>query len=303
MRFLPFIDGKLFLVVYAVYAVLVIIIASRKLKNNNGYFTASNINEEKYYVMKYYYNVKHMFCYFTYKLYAKGVLLKNDTDGSFYVNKEVTFNLSNIEEQVCTLYLDKFAPKNFNDSLFNEKYFREYYDNIYNKLVSEGLIKDAYMKRENKISFCISLIVLSIPGIWRVIGALASRMPITLLVPEVMIILFAALFCLYPYVKGRLTNEGHASKGAYENYHRDMAKNRDKTESDNNELNIDYMDDFLITNSWMIFLGVDSIGTDKNRVYINNDNDSGGSCSSCSSSDSGSSGSSCSSCGGCGGGD
>lgn len=301
MRFLPFIGGKSFLVVYAVYAVLVIIIATRKLKNNNGYFTASNINEEKYYVMKYYYNVRHMFYYFTYKLYAKGVLLKDNTDGSFYINKDVTINLSNIEEQVCTVYLEKFIPKKFNDKLLNEKYFKEYYDNIYNKLIGEGLIKDFYMKRESKISFCIALIVLFIPGIWRIIGALDSGMPIALLVPEVMIILFIALFCLYPYVKGRLTNEGYASKGAYENYRKMMAKNRDIAESDNNELHADYMEDFLITNSWMIFLGVNSVGTDKDRVYINND--SGGSCSSCSSSDSGGSGSSCSSCGGCGGGD
>lgn len=265
MRFLPFIDGKSFLVVYAIYAAFVIIIAARILKSNNGYSTVSKIGEEKYYVMKYYYNLLHMFYYFTYKLYAKGVLLKDEEDKKFYVNKKTDIELSALEEQVYALYLNKFSPKNFKSKMVKEKDFEEYYYNIYTKLVSDGLIKDTYMINKNRITFSFEIITIIIPGIWRIIGEAVNGIPITLIIPEVTIILFIALVCLYPYLRGRLTNEGVASKEAYENYHMSLSRN-----SNNNVC--DYMDDFLITNYWMLFLGVGSIGTDRNIVYINSGN-------------------------------
>lgn len=302
MRFLPFIDGKSFLVLYALYVILVLIYAVRILKNKDGHFIASTLSEEKYYVMKYHYNVQHMFYYFTYRLYAKGVLLKDEKDNKFYVNKDIKIQLSALEEQICYLYLNKFSPKDFKPKMIKESDFREYYYNIYNQLVCEGLIKSNNIKLKGKLIVFYYMMILIIPGIWRWIGGAASGMPVGSLVSEIVIILFISLTVLYQYIRERLTNEGRASKEAYENYRMSLAKDMDET--NNNTLGNDYMNDFLITNSWMLFLGVSSIGTDRNIAHMNNDNNSGSSCSSCSSSnDSGSSCSSCSSCGGCGGGD
>jgi hypothetical protein len=79
MRFLPFINGKSFLVLYAIYAIVAIILLSKKINNNDSeYFVASSLDEEKYYVLKNKYSLQNMFYYITYKLYAKGIILKDE---------------------------------------------------------------------------------------------------------------------------------------------------------------------------------------------------------------------------------
>lgn len=296
MRFLPFIKGQDFLVIYAIFAVIGLIIIRRLLHNSDKKdFIISGLDEEKYYVLNNKYNLHSMFYYITYKLYVKGLLVKDGEDKKFQINKEFSSFLTPIEENVYILYLDKFAPKDFKPNMVNEKEFKTYYDRIYNKLVSDGLIKDDATRRKSKSISNLGIGVVLIPGIWRLIGGIAYGMPVGGLVFEIILIFIISKIVLHIDLNDKLTRCGKASKDAFEKYYRNIKGNTNKI----NESNPDVVQDFLMTSSWMYFLGVSSIHTkgNNNSFY---DNNSGSSCSSCSSC-SGSSCSSCSSCGGCGG--
>ncbi|MVX63521.1 hypothetical protein GKZ28_07425 [Clostridium chromiireducens] len=295
MRFLPFIKGQDFLIIYGIFAVIVLIVIRRLLNNSDKKdFIISGLDEDKYYVLNNKYNLHGMFYYITYKLYAKGLLVKDEEDKKFQINKELSSLLTPIEESVYILYLDKFAPKDFESDMVNEKEFKTHYDGIYNKLVLDGLIKDDVIIRETKSVSSLGIVVVLVPGIWRLIGGIAYGMPVGALVFEIILIFIISKIVLYIHLNDKLTRCGKASKEAFEKYYKNSKENTNKI----NENNPDVAQDFLMTSSWMYFLGVSSINTKENNNSFNNN--SGSSCSSCSSC-SGSSCSSCSSCGGCGG--
>lgn len=302
MRFLPFIKGQDFLIIYAIFAIVGIIIILKLLKGKDSRdFIISDLDEEKYYVLKHDYNLNSVFYYITYKLYVKGILSKDEEDNKFYVNKDVSTYLSPIEEQVYILYLDKFSPKDFKSSMVIEGYFKNYYDNLYKELKVNGLIRDNKMINESKYITRIGMLIIFVPGIWRVIGGIINEMPVSGLIIEIIIILLVSIIILSTFRKGKLTNKGKASMNAYEKHYKLIGHNENNM--NDNYVNSTNAQDFLTTNSWMYFLGVSDPNI--NRDNFNNNN-SGSSCSSCSSSNSCSScssGSSCSSCGGCGGGD
>ncbi|OPJ59304.1 hypothetical protein [Clostridium chromiireducens] len=295
MRFLPFIKGQDFLIIYGIFAVVVLIVIRRLLHNSDKKdFIISGLDEDKYYVLNNKYNLHGMFYYITYKLYAKGLLVKDEEDKKFQINKELSSFLTPIEENVYILYLDKFAPKDFEPDMVNEKEFKTHYDRIYNKLVLDGLIKDDVIIRESKSVSNLGMVVVLVPGIWRLVGGIAYGMPVGALVFEIILIFIISKIVLHIHLNDKLTRCGKASKEAFEKYYKSSKGNTNKI----NENNPDVAQDFLMTSSWMYFLGVSSIYTKENNNSFNNN--SGSSCSSCSSC-SGSSCSSCSSCGGCGG--
>lgn len=303
MRFLPFIKGPDFLIIYAIFAVVGIIIISKLLKGKDSRdFIISDLDEEKYYVLKHDYNLNNVFYYITYKLYIKGILSKDEEDNKFYVNKDVSTYLSLIEEQVYILYLDKFSPKDFKANMVNEIDFKNYYDNLYKELKVNGLIRDNKMIKESKRITRIGMLIIFVPGIWRLVGGIVHGMPVTGLIIEIFIILLVSIINLSIFRKDKLTDKGKASMNAYEKHYKLIGHNENSM--DDNSVNNPNTQDFLTTNSWMYFLGVSD--SNINRDNSNFNNSTGSSCSSCSSSNSCSScssGSSCSSCGGCGGGD
>lgn len=305
MRFLPFIKGQDFLIIYAIFAIAGIIVISKLLKGKDGRdFIISDLDEEKYYVLKHDYNLNSIFYYMTYKLYLKGILSKDEEDNKFYVNKDVTTYLSPIEEQVYILYLDKFSPKDFKASMVNEIDFKNYYDNLYKELKANGLIRDNKMIKESRRIIRIGMLVVFVPGIWRLIGGIVHGMPVAGLIIEIIIILIISIIIVSVLNKGRLTHKGEASMNAYEKYHRSISRNNNNV--NHNDVTNTNTQDFLITNSWMYFLGVSDSNINRINSNFTTNNNSVSSCSSCSSSNSCSScssGSSCSSCGGCGGGD
>lgn len=305
MRFLPFIKGQDFLIIYAIFGVVGIIMILKLLKDKESRdFIISDLDEEKYYVLKHDYNLNSIFYYITYKLYLKGILSKDEEENKFYVNKDVSTYLSPIEEQVYILYLDKFSPKDFKSSMVNEVDFKNYYDNIYKELKANGLIRDNKMIKESKHITRIGMLIIFVPGIWRLIGGIVHGMPVTGLIIEIIIILIISIITVSAFRKGRLTDKGRASMNAYEKYHRSIRNNNN---SENyNDVTSTNTQDFLMTNSWMYFLGVSDSSINRTNSNFTTNNNSVSSCSSCSSSNSCSScssGSSCSSCGGCGGGD
>jgi|GEM_PF-3193069 len=298
MRFLPFIKGPDFLIIYAIFSLIGVILISKKLKSNdNKDYIISDLDEDEYYVLKNNYSLYNMFYYVTYKLYAKGVLVKDEDEKKFYVNKDIRVYLSDIEEQVYALYLEKFALKDFKSSMVIESHFKVYYDNINNELKSNGLIKDSKIIEKNKNSLNIGLTIILMPGILRLIGGIVNEMPITALIVETVIIFIIAKAAFSGPLKYKLTSKGEASMNAYEKHC--YARKEENNTNENNGYNAIVMQDFLMTNSWMHFLGVNNINNNNNDSF--SDNNSSGSCSSCSSGSSDSSGSSCSSCGGCGG--
>lgn len=305
MRFLPFIKGQDFLIIYAIFAVIGVIFILKLLKGKDSRdFIISDLDEEKYYVLKHDYNLSNVFYYITYKLYIKGILSKDEEDNKFYVNKDVSTYLSPIEEQVYILYLDKFSPKDFKASMVNEIDFKNYYDNHYKELKANGLIRDNKMIKESKYITRVGMLIIFVPGIWRLVGGIANGMPVTGLIIEIIIILLISIIIVSAFRKGRLTDKGKASINSYEKYHRSISHSNNNV-NDNDVTNTSTQD-FLMTNSWMYFLGVSDSNTDRINSNFTTNNNSGSSCSSCSSSNSCSScssGSSCSSCGGCGGGD
>lgn len=304
MRFLPFIKGQDFLIIYAIFAVIGIIIILKLLKGKDSRdFIISDLDEEKYYVLKHDYNLSNVFFYITYKLYVKGILSKDEEDNKFYVNKDVSTYLSPIEEQVYILYLYKFSPKDFKTSMVNEIEFKNYYDSLYKELKVNGLIRDNKIIKESKHITRIGMLIIFVPGIWRLVGGIVHGMPVTGLIIEIIIILLISIIIAVTFRKGRLTNKGKASMNAYEKYYKSISHNNSVNYNDITSTNTQ---DFLITNSWMYFLGVGDSNVNRINSNFTTNNNSVSSCSSCSSSNSCSScssGSSCSSCGGCGGGD
>lgn len=298
MRFLPFISGKDFLFIYAIFTILGVILILKKLNNlDSKDYVIEPLNEDKYYVLKNNYNLYNIFYYITYKLYAKGILIKDEEEKKFYVNKDIKVYLSDIEEQVYNLYLEKFEPKNIKSTMVTEGYFKVFYDNISNELKNNGLIKNSEVIQENKRISNLGIIIILIPGIWRLIGGIISGMPVNALIIEIILVFIIGKLFFMKSIKQKLTGKGKASMNSYEKYYEIMREKNNVEEQNDNYNAIMYS--FLMTNSWMYFLGVGALNN--NAAFFNN---SGGSCSSCSSdSSSGSSCSSCSSCGGCGGGD
>ncbi|WPC43889.1 hypothetical protein [Clostridium sp. JS66] len=304
MRFLPFINGKLFLVIYGIYAVALIILLSKKLKGNDEYYVVADLDEVQYYVLDNKYSLENMFYYITYRLYAKGILLKDEEEKTFYVNKSVSTYLSSIEKKVYSLYLEKFAPKDFKSSMLNENQFKGYYYSIYNELITKGLIKDSKMIKKNKSTLKMGMLIIFIPGVWRLIGGIASNMPVTALVMEIIITFVTIMVVLSSLVNDNLTNKGYASKRAFKKQYNSIINDSDSSSNSNGSY-ANIMGGFLIGSAWMNFLGVNNIyknsGSDTSTFFDNDSSfDSSDSSGSSDSSDSGSSCSSCSSCGGCG---
>lgn len=314
MRFLPFISGKDFLFLYALFALIAVIFMLKKLnKFYDKDYVIAPLDEDKYYVLKNNYNLKDMFYYITYKLYAKGILIKDEEEKSFYVNKDVQVYLSDIEQQVYNLYFEKFAPKDFKASMVSESYFKLYYDNISNELKANGLIPSTEMISKKKRVSNLGLILILIPGLWRFIGGIVSGMPVNALFIEIVIVIIIAKLIFINPINQKLTTKGQASMESFEKYYELMKDRNNNTESTDNYNYNFLMYGFLFSSSWEYFLGVETI----RQSAVASNNDSGSSCSSCSSCSSDSSGgssdssdssggsscSSCSSCGGCGGGD
>ncbi|WP_160691820.1 hypothetical protein [Clostridium sp. C2-6-12] len=320
MRFLPFINGKEFLFLYIMFAAIALIYILSKLNNyDDKNYIIAPLDEDKYYVLKNEYNLKDMFYYFTYKLYARGVLIKDEEDKCFYVNKDVQIYLSDVEQQVYNLYLEKFAPKDFKESMVVESYFKLYYENISSDLKTDGLLTNSEIIKNKKKFANLSLIIILIPGIWRFVGGIASGMPVNVLFMEIVIIIILAKIFFAQPINQRLTCKGRASMNSFEKHYESM-KNETKESDDYNYNYLMY--GFLLGSTWEYFLGVETLrqsaAVSNNDFDIYNsscsscssdssntsDSSGGSSCSSCSSdSSSGSSCSSCSSCGGCGGGD
>lgn len=310
MRFLPFISGKDFLMLYALYALIAVIFILKKLnKFDHKDYIIAPLDEDKYYVLKNNYNLRDMFYYITYKLYARGILIKDEEEKSFYVNKDVQVYLSDVEQQVYNLYFEKFAPKHFKANMVIESYFKLYYDNISNELKANGLIANSEMISKKKRFSNLGLIFILIPGVWRFIGGIVSGMPINALFIEIVIIVIIAKLIFINPINQKLTSKGQASMNSFERYY-ELMKDKNNSNKETDAYNYNFlMYGFLFSSSWEYFLGVETI----RQSAIASNNDSGSSCSSCSScssdslggtSDSagGSSCSSCSSCGGCGGG-
>lgn len=301
MRFLPFISGRDFLFLYVLFALISVVYILKKLnKFDDKDFIITPLDEDKYYVLKNNYNLKEIFYYITYKLYAKRILIKNEEEKSFYINKDVQVYLSDVEQQVYNLYFEKFAPKDFKDDRVIESYFKSFYDNISNELKANGLIANSELIRNKKKFTNLGLILILIPGIWRFIGGIVSEMPINALFIEIVLVIIITKLIFISPIKQKLTNKGKASMESFERYY-ELMKDKNNSNDVNDNYNFNFlMYGFLFSSSWEYFLGVEAI----RQSSVLSNSDSSSSCSSCSSDSSdSSSGSSCSSCGGCGGGD
>ncbi|NFO20333.1 hypothetical protein FDB24_03375, partial [Clostridium botulinum] len=151
----------IFSLLYLLYTLILAFIISKSLDfinkchNNNNIYS---LNEDDCFVLNNKYNTEKLFYYITYKLYAKKILSKDTLRNKFYINDTSICSLSPIEENVYTVYLNKFAPKNFKSNMINEDIFRNYYNTIYSTLELHGFIKKDTLIRKNKLVFFIGLL-------------------------------------------------------------------------------------------------------------------------------------------------
>ncbi|NFF87522.1 hypothetical protein FC774_06510, partial [Clostridium botulinum] len=161
----------IFSLLYLLYTLILAFIISKcldfinKCNNNNNIYS---LNEDDCFVLNNKYNTEKLFYYITYKLYAKKILSKDTLRNKFYINDTSICSLSPIEENVYTVYLNKFAPKNFKSNMINEDIFRNYYNTIYSTLELHGFIKKDKLIKKNKFMFFLGLLLILIPGIYYV---------------------------------------------------------------------------------------------------------------------------------------
>lgn len=76
--FLLFINGKCFLILYILYLGIIIFKVIKILNDSDiEKYVCKRFLDDEYYVLINKYNFKNMFYYIIYKLYVKGILLRN----------------------------------------------------------------------------------------------------------------------------------------------------------------------------------------------------------------------------------
>ncbi|NFN06771.1 hypothetical protein FDB46_01170 [Clostridium botulinum] len=256
----------IFSLLYLLYTLILAFIISKcldfinKCNNNNNIYS---LNEDDCFVLNNKYNTEKLFYYITYKLYAKKILSKDTLRNKFYINDTSICSLSPIEENVYTVYLNKFAPKNFKSNMINEDIFRNYYNTIYSKLELHGFIKKDKLVKKNKFMFFLGLLLILIPGIYYVFNYYINKALMFKIILVNIIALFIYIILLKNRAYNKLTYKGLNSKIFYKNTCSSIEG------SIENETYVETMNEFLLDNSWMYFLGVNHIFNDDN-----NDDDS-----------------------------
>lgn len=251
----------IFSLLYLLYTLILAFIISKSLDfinkchNNNNIYS---LNEDDCFVLNNKYNTEKLFYYITYKLYAKKILSKDTLRNKFYINDTPICSLSPIEENVYTVYLNKFAPKNFKSNMINEDIFRNYYNTIYSTLELHEFIKKDTLIRKNKLVFFIGLLLLITPGIYYVFNYYINKTLILKIILVNIIALFIYIILLKNRAYNKLTYKGLNSKVFYKNTCSSIES------SIENETYVETMNEFLLDNSWMYFLGVNHIFNDDN---------------------------------------
>lgn len=304
-RFLPFLVGIDFLVVYVFFTVATIFIFSILIRSEKKEdFIVKDLSDEEYYVLTNGFSRRGIFYYMTYRLYAKGYLKRLESKEGLIWNEEKEGEcLIEIERFVYSFYKLPEIPSNIKENIIKEDLFREWYENISLNLREEGMFREVKEKRRGRLIFTATLMVF-IAGFLRLLGGVSNGMAVGSLIKVMVILLIATPLILLMVSGSRLSEKGRASADAYRLRMREA--NKTLKEEDNFENNYDYdgmMYNFLFTSAWMGMYGIHNDTEGTSSFYLNHDtsydssssndsNDSGGSCSSCSS---------CSSCGGCGG--
>ncbi|NFT65066.1 hypothetical protein FDF63_11235, partial [Clostridium botulinum] len=259
----------IFSLLYLIYTLILAFIISKSLDfinkchNNNNIYS---LNEDDCFVLNNKYNTEKLFYYITYKLYAKKILSKDTLRNKFYINDTSICSLSPIEENVYTVYLNKFAPKNFKSNMINEDIFRNYYNTIYSTLELHGFIKKDTLIRKNKLVFFIGLLSLITPApffifYYSIYATLTFKIILVTLIS-----LFLYILMLKNKAYNKLTYKGLNSKVFYKNTCSSIESSIEI------ETYIETLNEFLLDNSWMYFLGVHHIYDDDNDDY-SGDND------------------------------
>lgn len=292
MKFLPSISGPEFLVLYFLYAIIIltiyIVIRSINSRKKDDDYIAYPLTEEEFFVLNNeFYNPNNIFYYITYRLYAKKLLIKL-SDGTFKSESNArvfSADLNNIEREVFKLYNDGFKPKDFKTYMIKESILKNYYDSIKSKLIKDGLVA-TYKKAYHYGIY----LILFIPGLLRAIGGFLNDKPINSLIFEIAVIFIFTLAIEQFFVDKKISKRKKASIDLFK-------RNYTMGFNDLGQDSLHYrhvMESFILGGLlWKKDLGLYSnSGKSSTSSYDNN--------SSCSSCDSCSSCSSCSSCGGCG---
>ncbi|MGL4773457.1 MAG: hypothetical protein ACRC2K_07835 [Clostridium sp.] len=318
MRFLPWIEGQQFLIIYPLYGIFLLLLLVLLCKGDKGDYTSQNINEDEYFILTSLnrYNSRSMVRYFTFKLLSKGYIKSLDSvKGAFIsIEKKSMYDLNMIERLLFIQYKDGKSLNNITvDSELNKE-LMEFYHNGVSALENKGIIQEASAySRKRRISN-ILMIALIVPGVWRFVGGINYGMPSTFLIYEVIGASFVYFFISRGIVGDRITKIGRESM----RYYRESYRRSFSTATLNN---IDFESDDVNSSEFAAYFLLFGYGSDFFGPVIHNGgvgHSSGGgfynSCSSCTtsscsscSSDSDGGGSSCSSCSGsscssCGGG-
>ncbi len=255
---------------YLIFTLILIFTISKYLNFINkctDFNDVYSLNEDDYFVLNNKYSAEKLFYYITYKLYAKKILEKDTLRNKFYINNTFEYSLSPIEEIVFSLYLNKFAPKHFKSNMVNEELFRDYYNNIYSILESHGFIKKNTLIKKNKLVFFIGLLLLITPALgfifyYSIDVALTFKIILVTLIS-----LFLYILMLKNKAYNKLTSKGLNSKIFYKNTCSSIES------SIESETYVETINEFLLDNSWMYFLGVHHINDDNDDDSDDNDFD------------------------------
>ncbi|MBN1056555.1 hypothetical protein DVW05_14530 [Clostridium botulinum] len=250
---------------YLIYTLILIFIISKYLNFINKYSNINDmysLNEDDYFVLNNKYSTEKLFYYITYKLYAKKILEKDTLRNKFYINDTFQYSLTPIEENVFSVYSNKFAPKNFKSNMINEEFFRDYYNNIYSILESHEFIKKDKLIKKNKLVFFIGLLLLITPALYFIFDYSIDTTLTFKIILVTLISLFIYILILKNKAYNKLTSKGLNSKIFYKNTCSSIESSMES------ETYVETMNEFLLDNSWMYFLGVNHL------YYDDNDDDS-----------------------------
>lgn len=247
MRFLPFISGKLFLILYAIYSTVLVYVTSMYIeKKDKEDYMAESINKDEFFVLTQSYNIKHIFYYITYKLYDMKVLGRNGVKKRFYPCIRKSVDLQPLEKEVFNLYEinNGFVPKEFENNMVNENLFKEFYNNISSDLKNRGFYKSEKEKISIRNKLNITLLLVLVPSIWRCIGGITYGEQVVDIIIETIIITIISVFYLSEYRSDRLSGKGKASLMNYRKCNGyNKIDNRSSKESASYNVNINNNDD------------------------------------------------------------
>lgn len=214
-------EDIMFVFGYIIYSIIMIkVIKFFFIKRKYDYNEAVNLSEEQYFVLKHRYELNMVFYYFTFRLYAKDILIRHENKKaiSFSVNKDKADELSGLEQVIYKVYVNGFEPKQFNQYTVSKDLFKNFYNTIYENLKFIGLFStySEIISVALKVTFLSVLTI--IPGIWIFFKGRLSNLFVQEMFFGTIFIIGVILFnCLYQAIDVlRINKRGLASVKAYE---------------------------------------------------------------------------------------